>query len=399
LRVARAPLILFMLWKAAATPVAEAVTVIVLPLENLSRLPAINWLSEGVALSLSDQIRSSNVAVIDREQRTALIESLDLPPNAPLSRASMIRVAQQADADRLVMGSYSGKPDNVQLELHLLDVKTLKLGSKINVGGPLTTLPQMENELAWDILNAIGAAAGLSRDRFKERTRTVPNTAYALFVRTLTESDEDQQAKLLSRAVESYPNFPRAQFLLGKYYFQTGDCSKSIPHLQIGLKEQATYLQSEFMLGTCFLRQSLLDEAIQAYSHLLSFVQPHEVLNNIGVAYLRKGDYAIAIQDLIEARKLLPGDATIDLNLAIARFMEGNDSAARELLEQSVKAHPSNGMLAYLFGRVLRRLGEADQSAALMADAKRLGTDPERQDAQDPKTWTRTFSRWEPQGK
>ena len=383
-----------MVWSAISSASGE-VKIIVPPLESLSLAASLRWLSEGVAISVSEQLKVRDVSVIDRERRAPLAESLDLPPNSPLSRASMIRLAQQAGADYLVTGSYSGNAENLQIVLRVLNMKSMKLGPKIAAGGPMTALPQMENDLAWNVLSGIGVGPEMSRENFKERARRVPNSAYSFYVRSLSAPDESERMKLLAHAAESYQDFPEAQFPLGRYLFEQGDYAQAIGHLQFSLKAEANYNQALFMLGTCFLKQGNPSEAIQAYSNILSFVQSYEVLNNVALAYMWKDDYANAIESLLEARKLAPGNPTIETNLAILRHLQGNDIAARDLLRQLTQAHPDNGILNYLLSVVSEALGEKDAAAAALARARSSGLDPEKL-LPDPKTWVKLFSAREP---
>ncbi len=308
----------------------------------------------------------------------------------------MIRVAQESGADYLAMGSYSGTADNLQVILRMLNMKSMKFGPRMVVNGPAAALPQMENELAWNLLSTLELAQGISREQFKARARAVPNNAYSLYVRSLGMADESEQVDLLAKAVEAHEDFPEAQFLLGRYIYQQGDCGKALDHLEIALKEERNRHRAEFMLGTCCLKQGKFTEAIRAYSHILSFVQSYEALNNMAMASLQKGDYAVATENLLEARKMMPDNVTIELNLAIVRHLQGNQDAAKEVLQRVIATHPNIGMLNYLLSVVLAVLGEGDASAAALAQAKRLGIEPDKLQSQDPKTWARIFPIWEP---
>jgi Flp pilus assembly protein TadD/TolB-like protein len=380
----------------SARPAAAALKVIVLPLDNLSKSASLGWISDGVAISVSEQLRDADIQVIDREQRAPLVESLDLPPNAPLSRASMIRVAQEAGVDWLVMGSFSGTPDKLQITLRLLEMATMKLGGKISADGSLSTLAQMENEAAWNVWDGMRIVTPLSREEFRKRTRVVPNPAFAPYVRSLGAGDEEEQAKLLSSAVHEYQEFPDAQFRLGRYYFERGDCARTIQHLPMALQLQRLYAQSQFMLGTCYLREDDLDSSILAYGKMLGIQKSFEVLNNIAVAHLRKGEYPLAIQNLLDARELSPGNLTIDLNLVILRHLQGNDPAAGDVAEEAVRSHPGNGMVHYLHSMILEALGEKESAQLALEKAKSLGVDVEKLRSQDPKIWARIFAEWEP---
>ncbi len=148
------------------------------------------------------------------------------------------------------------------------------------------------------------------------------------------------------------------------------------------------------MLGTCYLKLDNLAEAIQAYNAFAERAQALEVFNNLGVAYMRKGDFPLAVQNLIEARKLASSDVTVGLNLALLRHLEGDELSALSVLEEVVKAHPEQGMVQYLYSVALASRGEQKKAAAALDEAMRLGVDPEKLKRQDPKSWTRVFPTW-----
>jgi Flp pilus assembly protein TadD len=150
-----------------------------------------------------------------------------------------------------------------------------------------------------------------------------------------------------------------------------------------------------FIQGTCLVQQDQPVQAIQSLSDVLSSSRSFRVLNNIGVAYLRKGDAAQALNAFMEARNLARSDTTVAINLAIVRHLQGSDAVARSILEDAAKAHPKYGMLQFLLGLVLERLGEGDQASTAMARAKELGLNVDKLMLEDPRTWCLLHTMWE----
>ncbi len=374
---------------------ADQVSFLIFPPENMSKTAALAWIGESVCLSISDQLRMPALEVFGREDRLNFVEGADLPPNATLSRASMIHVSQHVGADKLVMGYFQGTEDSLRIALRVLDVKSLKLGGEIIANGPLAALPQMENELAWLLLSNSGLDGTYPREKFRERVRTVPNAAYAVFVQSLSSSDQTEQIDLLLKAVLIHPDFPEAQSQLGRYYYLQGDCSQTIRHLSKVGARRTSFLEDQFLVGNCHLKQNEFEQAIHAYATILAFTESAQALNNSAVASLLNGDSTLAGQSLVEARNLAKSDPTIALNLAIVRHLQGNEGAARSLLEELDRTHSDRGMVQYLLNLVLSAQGEHDKASDALAQAKRLGTDPEKLRAQDPKSWTRLFSSWD----
>lgn len=371
---------------------AEQPLIIVFPLDGPSDGGIPPWLGEGIAESISDQLKGRELRSVDRSERIRIVESLDLPPGAQLSLGSIIRAAQRADADLVATGKYSGTERNLRISVRVLNIRTLKLSGEMVANGPLSALAQMENELAWLIIDNTGFEKALSREKFHERIRTVPNTAYAYYVQSLGAPSETDQLHLLLRAVESCRDFADAQLRLGRLYFRRGDCGSAIPHLLLGRSEPSADIEVDFMRGTCFLQGDQLPSAIQAFWQLLQIARPLEALNNIGVAYLRKGDLELALDALLEAKNAARTDPIISLNLALTRHLQGNLPAAKTILEEACRSNPKNGMLQFVLGVVLKAQGENEKATAATGKARGLGVNVGKLQSDDPIRWSRIFS-------
>jgi Flp pilus assembly protein TadD len=331
---------------------------------------------------------------MSRSKRIELIESLDLPPGAQLSRASMIRAAQQASADWIIMGTFAGGEPELRITVRVLDVKSLKLGGKMAANGPVSALPQLENELSWLILKNSGFEKSFSRDKFAERTRKVPDGSYSLFIQSLGQQSEKERLRLLLKAVGAFADFPQAQFEIGRYYFRNGDYRRALLHLNLGNGGEEAAAENDFMRGTCYLQENQPAQAILLLSRIPSSLRSVEALNNLGAAYLRAGDLAQAQGKLSEARGLSRPDPSVAVNLAIVRHLQGNDTAALGGLEEAIKSHPGNGMLQFLLGFLLKAQGEFEKADAASGRARGLGINVDKLQAEDPKTWSRLLLTW-----
>ena len=379
-------------WVSAAFA-ENPVKILFFPLDSPPGAMTLSWLSEGITLSISGQLSASGIRVVTRNERFQLVENLDLPPDAHLSHGSMIRVAQEGKADLIIWGEFSGSERNLKVAIRILDVKNLKLSGEITANGPLAAMPQMENELAWLILNNAGLQKGIVRDDFNRRMRKIPNAAYASFIQSFSASGKNNQLRLLQKAVDGFREFPEAHYQLGTIYFQKGDWKNALIHLSQSAGEED--MEYEFMLGACYVQRGQPVQAIQALARVLSSSRSFRVLNNIGVAYLRNGDSAQALNAFMEARNLARSDITATMNLCIALHLQGNDVAAASALEGVAKAHPKNGMLQFLLGLVLKGSGENDKGAAAMARAKDLGLNIDSLQLEDPKNWCLVHTTWE----
>src|SRR5215213_3890780 len=83
--------------RASAQIPAGAATIVV-PFENPTQEARLTWMREGAAILLGETLAAAGEIVIDREERLAAFDRLQLPATANLSRASTIRVGQAISA-------------------------------------------------------------------------------------------------------------------------------------------------------------------------------------------------------------------------------------------------------------------------------------------------------------
>ena len=352
------------------------------------------WSGLGIAMSLSGQLTDAEIRPFSRGETEDLLMEAGLPADAPLSRGSMIYAAQQANADFVVMGSTAENGNDLRLSARLLDMKTMKQGSEFTVSGTLATLSEMENELAWMIYSDIAQTSAVSREKFRERIRRVPNSAYADYIESLGVFGESRQLQLLEKAVREHADFAEARFQMGRIYYRKKDFARALPHVEYGLKLPNERLQSEFMIGTCRLQLGETARAIEDYTRFLSLTRHASALNNIAIAHIRLGDNILALRMLTEARELARDDPAIALNFIIARYLTGNADAARKYVEEAVAAYPGNGMLHLLSSFLMKEAGNETRAAEYLAQAARFGVDVERLMREEPQAWMRVIVDW-----
>ena len=352
------------------------------------------WIREGISLSLSGQLADAGIRPFSRGDIEDILIENGLPVGEPLSRGSMIYAAEQAGADFVVVGSYTENKDELKLSARMLEMKTKKQGNEFSVSGALATLPEMENELAWMIYTGIVRQPAVTREKFGERMRRIPNSVYAVYIESLNEYDENRQTQLLEKAVREYADFAEARFLLGWLYYQKKDYARALPHVEYGRKLPNERLQSEFMIGTCRLQLGETARAIEDFTRLLSSTRRTSILNNLAIAYIRSGDNVKALNMLIEARAEGRDDPAIAINLVIARYLAGNAAAAREFIGEAIVDHPGNGMLYFLSSFLMKEAGNEDRAAADMKQAARFGVDADKLLREKPQVWMRVILNW-----
>jgi nucleotide-binding universal stress UspA family protein len=80
---------------------------LVLPFDNRTGQPNLEWLREAAAEILSTRFASAGFQPTSRADRMYALDHLGLPQGFQPSRASALKLAQTLDADSIVVGSYT----------------------------------------------------------------------------------------------------------------------------------------------------------------------------------------------------------------------------------------------------------------------------------------------------
>jgi TolB-like protein len=96
--------------KASAQSPATADVVMVLPFENTSNRGEYNWVGESFADALAELLNKPGLIVVSSDERELAYQRLRLPETVIPSRATAIKLARQAKATMIVVGSYSVTP-------------------------------------------------------------------------------------------------------------------------------------------------------------------------------------------------------------------------------------------------------------------------------------------------
>src|SRR6476646_5397915 len=107
-------LLLLLVTFASVLPVSaqnqSADVLMILPFENTSNRPEYNWVGESFADALAELLNKPGLIVVSSDERELAYQRLRLPETVIPSRATAIKLARQAKATMIVIGSYSVTP-------------------------------------------------------------------------------------------------------------------------------------------------------------------------------------------------------------------------------------------------------------------------------------------------
>ncbi len=314
----------------AQEPGGAPQTLVVLPFENVSKAPGLEWVAESFPEVMGQRLVSDSLHVAGREERVYAFDRLGLPSQIPLSRATLYRIAAEMDVDYVVFGRYDFDGERFTAAAQLLEMKTLRLGEEVRQAGPLVKLLEIENALAWDLLRQVDSGLALSRNEFVEAGPAVRLDALENYIRGVLSSRRQDRLRYFREAARRHPEYWRAVLALGKTLFEARDFQPSAGWLARIPRSDALALEANFYLG---LDHYFLDDfprAEAAFRFVASRLPLTEVYNNLGVVTGRQAKSA-ALEYFQKAAATDPADADYQFNLAVALYREGQtaDAVAR----------------------------------------------------------------------
>ncbi|HLQ50662.1 MAG TPA: tetratricopeptide repeat protein [Terriglobales bacterium] len=321
----------------ATTEAHIANTLLILPFENQSHAPGLEWISESFPVVLNQRMSSGSMYIIGRDERLYAFDRLGIPAGVKLSRATVFEVAQQMDVDYVVLGHYNFDGQNFQASAQLLDMKTLRLSSEVSESGPLTNLIDLQSALAWDLLRVLDPNQLASRNQFVTASTPIRLDALENYVRGTMAGSDAEKIKRLREAVRLSPSYSLALLQLGKTYYTQRDYKDAIPVLKQVSKDSPQALEANFYVGLSSYYAGDFATAETSFTFVASEMPLTEVYNNLGVVSSRRGK--TAAEFFHKAVQADPKDSDYHFNLGVALLRAGDTAGAIAQLREAVALH------------------------------------------------------------
>lgn len=359
----------------AATPAESAPSghlILVLPFENRSPQPNnVDWISESMPEAMNRRLESAGFLPIGREDRLYALDRLGLPPNFRPSRASTIRLAQNLDADSVVIGWYSSDGSRITISARILDIPGLKLGAPLQTQVELPRLLDGINGLAWQLVRQIEPGYPVAEQTFVAADAKLPLSAFENYIRGLVEETAAERIKHLKEAVQLDPGYDRAWLALGRAYFRGQEYESASAAFGKIPKSDPAALSAAFYRGLASFYTGNYVQAEESFAFVATQLPLSEVLNNEGVAASRRNrDGAALFQQAAGAD---PKDADYRFNLALALRRRNDIPGATREVGEVLKLRPSDAEAQALLGSLEAPGSAAVGNAPLPAGADAAG--------------------------
>src|SRR5205807_7471784 len=361
----------------APAPAANSQKIyVVLPFENAGAPAKLDWLSEGLEELTIERLTAAGEQVYSHAGRAAELERYGLPSGSTFSRATMLRVAEDLDADYVIYGKYAYKGTTLTIEMRALSMNPLALRPPVQESGPLESLMDLHTRLLWRTLSSRDGHYVLSRADLTGRQRPLRLDAFEQYARGLQASDPQAKLRQLHEAARLEPDWLDPIFALGEAYFAKKDYNAALAWFFKIPKTYDRYAEALFYGGVCRLQLNQDDLAEDNFHTLQEALKSTtatgadlpEVLNDLAIAQARQGKVAAAQAILRRAAQLAPGEDDYSFNLGLLALQGGDAGAAADYFREAAEREPDSAEDRAL---LILSLEKADKNAE--ADQEREG--------------------------
>ena len=180
---------------------------LVLPFDNRTGQPSLEWIREAAPEILSSRFASAGFAPMSRADRMYALDHLGLPQGFHPSRASSLKLAQTLDADSIVVGSYLADGTGILAEAQLVDVPHLRMSQLVSARGEMRDLIAVFDSLAWKLTRQLDPGFNGSEETFIAAGAGLRLDAFEQYIRGITEPDQAERLRHLNNAVQLSPAF------------------------------------------------------------------------------------------------------------------------------------------------------------------------------------------------
>jgi tetratricopeptide (TPR) repeat protein len=282
-----------------------------------------------------------------------------LPEGFKPSRATAIKIAQQLDANFIIIGSFNvtqaasetpsvaNAPDtdvtaneNITIQAQVLSVDELTLSPPVQDGSTLNQLFNAENAIAWKVARMLDPHFNIAEETFLAAPGGVPLPAFEDYIRGANAATAEERVQRLKAAVALVPDYAAALLALGKEQYALRDYAAAAATLAKVPPGDRLALEANFYLGLARFNNANYAGADEAFGFVVSRLPLPEVVNDQGVALSRQAKDAVA--QFERAMEADPSNEDYHYNLALALFRRGDTASASREVEAALKLKPED---------------------------------------------------------
>jgi tetratricopeptide (TPR) repeat protein len=318
---------------------------LVLPFDNRSGQPSLEWIREAAPEILSSRFLSAGFAPMSRTDRLYALDHLGLPEGFHPSRATALKLAQTLDADSIVVGSYVTDGSGIIAEAQVVDVPHLRMTQAVTARGEMRDLISVFDSLAWQLTRQMDPGFSVAEETFVAAGKGMRVDAFEQYIRGISESDHEERLRHLNQAVTLSPEFAPAWMALGREDFSGQQYEQAAAAFARVIRDDPKLqgpdaLEAGYDRGLSLLFSGDYPNAERAFATVAQVLPLAEVVNNQGVAVSRQRHDGTSL-----FRQAVAADANgsdYHFNLAVSLERHGDMAGALTELAACLRLKPND---------------------------------------------------------
>ena len=335
------------LWNPEKPKIANVnpdVALAILPFRNASQEPALEWLGPSLADMLSTDVgQSARMRTVSPNRLHQIFTDLRISPSTVLDPATIRRVADLSNADRLVWGQYAKFGDQIRIDATLQDVKNGRtVPLKIDVPNE-KEIPGAIDRLAESIRQKLALPDDVLKElKARSFQPTSPSVAalraYNLGIGFQRDGKNLEAQKQFEAATKEDPSFALAFSKLAQTYSSLGYDGEAEQSAQKAVTLSRDLPEAAKYLITAMRSQVTKNypEAIKAYENLAQASPDNsDVQSALASLYKDSGNLAKAREYYQKLLSTNPKDVAATLELGRVAIKSGDPQGSLEPLNRA----------------------------------------------------------------
>ena len=344
---------------------AKADNYLVLPFFNLSKNTNLNWIGESFSESVRETLSSEGLTALDRDDRVEAYHRFSLRPYALLTKASVLKIGEELDAEQVLFGEFDLKPvpdsavksrGSLLITARLVDLKHYKNGPEFREVGALEDLAALQEHLAWQVLHFVKSDVAPTETEFRNRHPAVRVDAIESYIRGLLATTSDEKHRLYTQAVRLDSRYSQPCFHLGRLFWKKKEYKSAAEWFQKVAPGDAHYNEARFFLGLSHYYTGEYAEAQAAFQLVTKVAPLNEVYNNLGAAESRRNGPE-ALSNFLRALEGDESDLAYQFNVGYALWRRGDFQAAAQSFRTVLDRDPNDAQASLLLARCEKQSG------------------------------------------
>ena len=312
-------------------------SVAVMYLNNQSNTVELDWLREGLADMLINNLsRSKKLAVLNRQQLHLVLERNGYKPGDTITLQTALEIAEQSQAEVIVLGSFAKLDESVRIDLQLYDGRNGELLTAEHlIGDKQAQVLAQVDLLSLKIAGHLGASPEIETPGPIAQAMTNNLEAYRYYSLALEKVqglDNTKALELLNKAIALDAEFAMAYARIGYTYTMTG----------VQVARAKPYLEKAFQLSNRLSDKDRLH--LTAWSAIANL----DWSGAIGTMREITANYPLEVEAYGQLGRLLQGEMQYD--------------EATEVLKRGLAADPQAKDLHNALGLIYSEMGKHDEA-------------------------------------